>query len=131
MKRVYVQGDAPFRASRKTFRWYVRTPTGAMAPFSAFASTRGRRRPQHGESLQRLSASIKVQGQAPPDGSSGDAMDGMEELRELPRDFLAWSGLSYQERQSSGQAPYLYAISLVVVFLCLAALYESWSIPCR
>ncbi|HEV7606425.1 MAG TPA: efflux RND transporter permease subunit, partial [Steroidobacteraceae bacterium] len=130
VKRVYVQGDAQFRSRPEDLGdWYVRTATGTMAPFSAFASTSWRQAPVTVGRFNGLSA-YEIQGATAPGRSTGDAMDRMEELaRDIPGTSIAWSGLSFQERLSSGQAPYLYAISLLVVFLCLAALYESWSIP--
>jgi multidrug efflux pump len=130
VKRVYIQGDAPFRAEPEDLsQWYVRAADGQMAPFSSFASVSWSQAPA---SLLRFSGipAFELQGQAAPGRSSGEAMQRIEELaRELPGTSVAWSGLSYQERLSSGQAPLLYALSLLVVFLCLAALYESWSIP--
>jgi multidrug efflux pump len=131
VKRVMLQGDAPFRSSPEDLsEWFVRSSNGEMIPFSAFASTRWTTGPQQ---LQRYNGvpAINVQGQAPPSGSSGAAMQAMEELvAMLPRGLQpAWTGLSYQEREATGQAPFLYAISVVVIFLCLAALYESWSVP--
>jgi multidrug efflux pump len=130
VKRVYVMGDAPFRAAPDDLnQWYVRTNTGTMAPFSSFARTSWSQAPT---TLARFNgiSSFELQGQAAPGRSSGEAMNRMEALAaQLPGVSVQWSGLSYQERLSSGQAPYLYAISLLVVFLCLAALYESWSIP--
>jgi multidrug efflux pump len=100
-----------------------------MAPFSSFASTSWGRAPS---SLGRFNGvpSYEFQGQAAEGHSSGEAMDRMAALAaKEPGVGVDWSGLSYQERLSGGQAPYLYALSLLVVFLCLAALYESWSIP--
>ena len=100
-----------------------------MAPFSAFASTSWKQAPV---SVGRYNGfpAYEIQGATAAGRSTGDAMDRMEELAaKIPDVSIAWSGLSYQERLSSGQAPYLYAISLLVVFLCLAGLYESWSIP--
>jgi len=130
VKRVYVQGDAPFRSRPEDLgEWYVRTASGTMAPFSAFASTSWKQAPVTVGRFNGLSA-YEIQGATAPGRSTGDAMDRMTELaRDIPGTSIAWSGLSFQERLSSGQAPYLYAISLLVVFLCLAALYESWSIP--
>jgi multidrug efflux pump len=130
VKRVYVQGDAPFRSRPEDLgEWYVRTGSGAMAPFSAFASTSWKQSPVNVGRYNGLSA-YEIQGATASGRSTGDAMDRMEQLaRDIPGTSIEWSGLSYQERLSSGQAPYLYAISLLVVFLCLAALYESWSIP--
>lgn len=130
VKRVYVQGDAPYRSRPEDLAaWYVRTADGSMAPFSAFATTAWRTAPT---GLNRFNGwtSYEIQGSAAPGRSTGEAMQRMEELAaRYPGVAVDWSGLSYQERQSSGQAPFLYAISLVVVFLCLAGLYESWSIP--
>jgi multidrug efflux pump len=130
IKRVYVEGDAPYRnAPRDLSEWYVRSSDGRMAPFSAFATTSWLKQPA---TLSRFSGvpSLEIQGQAAPGTSSGDAMREMERLAaQIPGTSVAWSGLSYQERLSSGQAPLLYGLSLLVVFLCLAALYDSWSIP--
>ena len=130
VKRVYVEGDAPYRASPGDLSdWYVRSSNGQMAPFSAFSSIGWSSAPP---SLSRFSgvSSYEIDGQAAPGKSSGQAMDEMTKLAaQIPGTSVAWSGLSYQERLSSGQAPILYGLSLLVVFLCLAALYESWSIP--
>ncbi|HEX8447733.1 MAG TPA: efflux RND transporter permease subunit, partial [Sphingomonas sp.] len=130
VKRVYVQGDAPYRSRPEDLdSWFVRTDSGQMAPFSAFATTAWGQAPA---TLTRFSGlpSYEIQGQAAPGNSSGDAMNRMMELAsKLPGTSVAWSGLSFQEQLSGGQAPLLYGLSLLVVFLCLAALYESWSIP--
>ncbi|MBB5712255.1 efflux RND transporter permease subunit [Sphingomonas xinjiangensis] len=130
VKRVYVQGDAPYRAEPTDLGlWFVRTNSGQMAPFTSFASTGWSVTPT---TLSRFNGvpSYQVQGQAAPGASSGEAMDRIAALaRQIPGLSVAWSGLSYEERLSSGQAPLLYGLSLLVVFLCLAALYESWSIP--
>ncbi|WP_414900870.1 efflux RND transporter permease subunit [Sphingomonas flavalba] len=130
VKRVYVQGDAPFRSRPEDLgAWFVRASSGEMAPFSAFASTHWEQTPN---TLGRFNgvASYEIEGDAAAGSSSGDAMKRMAELvAEMPGVALAWTGLSYQEQLSGGQAPYLYALSLLVIFLCLAALYESWSIP--
>jgi hydrophobe/amphiphile efflux-1 (HAE1) family protein len=131
VKRVFVQDDAPFRRLPSDLeRVYVRNGSGAMTPFSAFASghwTYGS--PQ----LQRYNAfpSINIWGEAPQGKSSGEAMQAMEEIAaKLPRGVgFDWSGISYQERMAGSQAPILYAFSILVIFLCLAALYESWPIP--
>jgi multidrug efflux pump len=130
VKRVYVQGDAPYRSRPEDLGdWYVRTSTGAMAPFSSFASTSWSRSPAVVSRFNGWS-SYEIQGAAAPGHSTGEAMARIEALAaEIPGTSVDWAGLSYQERKSSGQAPYLYAISVIVVFLCLAALYESWSIP--
>ena len=130
VKRVYVQGDAPFRGRPEDLAdWYVRTSSGSMAPFSAFAVTSWARAPVTVSRFNGLSA-YEIEGSAAPGRSTGEAMARMQELAEsLTGTSIAWSGLSYQEQRSSGQAPFLYAVSILVVFLCLAALYESWSIP--
>jgi multidrug efflux pump len=130
VKRVYVQGDAPYRSRPEDLGdWFVRSANGGMAPFSAFATTTWGQAPS---TLSRFNGvpAYEFQGQAAEGQSSGGAMDRMAALAaKEPGVSVDWSGLSYQERLSGGQAPYLYAISLLVVFLCLAALYESWSIP--
>jgi multidrug efflux pump len=130
VKRVFVQGDAPYRSKPEDLsQWQVRAANGQMVPFSSFAKITWSTAPT---SLSRFSgiSSYEIQGQAAPGESSGSAMNEMEKLAaQIPGTAVAWSGLSYQERLSSGQAPYLYALSLLVVFLCLAALYESWTIP--
>ena len=130
VKRVYVQGDAPFRARPEDLgQWFVRGTGGQMAPFSAFSTMSWASTPSSTSRFNGLQA-YEISGAAAPGVSSGTAMDVMEQLAaEIPGTSVAWSGASYQERLSSGQAPVLYALSLVVVFLCLAALYESWSIP--
>ncbi|MFN3818072.1 multidrug efflux RND transporter permease subunit [Blastomonas sp.] len=130
VKRVFVQGDAPYRATPDDLNnWFVRGSDGQMAPFSAFSQTRWSTTPT---TLSRFQGypSFQFEGQAVPGQSSGAAMDRIEELaQQIPGVSVAWSGLSFQERLSSGQAPLLYGLSLLVVFLCLAALYESWSVP--
>ncbi|MCW6529597.1 efflux RND transporter permease subunit [Sphingomonas lycopersici] len=130
VKRVYVQGDAQFRAKPDDLdQWYVRGSNGQMAPFSSFATTGWSQAPT---TLSRFNGiqSFEFQGQGARGVSSGDAMNRIAELAaQIPGTSIAWAGVSYQERLSSGQAPLLYGLSLVVVFLCLAALYESWSIP--
>ncbi|HEU4499249.1 MAG TPA: efflux RND transporter permease subunit, partial [Sphingomicrobium sp.] len=128
--RVFVQGDAPFRAKPEDIdQWSVRNDQGEMVPFSSFAQTGWSVAPV---SLSRFMGvqSYEFQGQPAPGKSTGDAMSKIEELAsQISGVGVAWSGQSYEERLSSGQAPLLYAISLLVVFLCLAALYESWSVP--
>jgi len=130
VKRVYVQGDAQFRSRPEDLAdWYVRTGNGGMAPFSAFATTSWDTSPA---TLSRYNgwSSYEIQGASAAGHSTGEAMEHIAQLAaKIPGTSIDWSGLSYQERQSSGQAPLLYAISILVVFLCLAALYESWSIP--
>jgi len=130
VKRVYVQGDAPYRQAPENLGdWFVRSSSGEMAPFSSFASTSWATAPTTMSRFQGI-PSFEFQGQPAAGKSSGDAMKRMEELAsQIPGTSVAWAGLSYQERLAGGQAPLLYAISLIVVFLCLAALYESWSIP--
>jgi multidrug efflux pump len=130
VKRVYVQGDAPYRADPSSLgQWYIRSSSGEMAPFSSFADAGWDTAPSSLTRFQGVPAA-EFQGQPAPGVSSGEAMDEMERLAsQIPGTSVAWAGQSYQERLSSGQAPLLYAISLLVVFLCLAALYESWSIP--
>ncbi|WP_420299395.1 multidrug efflux RND transporter permease AcrD [Edwardsiella tarda] len=131
VKKVYVQGEAAYRMLPSDIdKWYVRNAQGAMVPFSTFASTDWR---YGSPRLERYNgaAAVEIVGEAAPGISTGHAMDIMEQLvSELPSGFgLEWTGMSYQERLSGAQAPALYALSLLVVFLCLAALYESWSIP--
>jgi len=130
VKRVYVQGDAPYRSSPEDIaKWYVRGSNGQMVPFSSFATISWSNAPT---SLSRFNgiSSYEISGQSAPGKSSGDAMKRIEEMAaKIPGTSIEWSGASYQERLSSGQAPILYGLSLLVVFLCLAALYESWTIP--
>ena len=130
VKRVYVQGDAPYRSRPEDLaNWMVRNAAGEMSPFSSFAKITWGTAPS---TLTRFNgqSSYELQGQAAEGRSSGEAMNRMLEFAgQLDGVSTAWAGLSYQERISGGQAPILYAISLLVVFLCLAALYESWSIP--
>ena len=130
VKRVYVQGDAPYRARPEDLsQWYVRSRTGEMAPFSSFAQIGWATTPATTSRFGGVPA-FSFSGQAVPGTSSGQAMDEMEALAaKIPGTSVAWSGTSYEERLSSGRAPLLYSISLLVVFLCLAALFESWSIP--
>ncbi len=131
VKRVFMQGDAPYRMAPDDLdRWYVRTSSGSMAPFSSFSRTRWTYGPSRLENYNGR-PSMEIQGQPAPGFSSGAAMDEMETLaKRLPSGVgFEWTGLSYQERLSGAQAPMLYALSLLVVFLCLAALYESWTIP--
>ena len=130
VKRVYVQGDAPYRAEPQNLgEWFVRGSNGTMTPFSSFATISWATAPTTVSRFQGIS-SFEFQGQPAPGKSSGDAMKRMEELAaQIPGTSIAWAGLSYQERLAGGQAPLLYGVSLLIVFLCLAALYESWSIP--
>ena len=132
IKEVYIQGDNEFRSKPTDLnKWFVRSSDGtSMTPFSAFATTRWSYGP---ESLSRYNGttSFEIQGENTDGFSSGAAMAKMEALADqLPAGSTwAWSGLSLQEKLASGQALSLYAISILVVFLCLAALYESWSVP--
>ncbi|HEJ7116996.1 TPA: efflux RND transporter permease subunit, partial [Serratia marcescens] len=131
VKKVYVQAAAPFRMLPDDInKWYVRNSAGGMVPFSAFATSHW----EYGSPrLERYngSSALEIVGEAANGVSTGTAMAEMEKLvSQLPTGFgLEWTAMSYQERLSGSQAPALYAISLLVVFLCLAALYESWSIP--
>ncbi len=131
VKKVYLQGDAPSRMLPEDLhKWHVRNGSGDMVPFSAFASahwTYGSPR------LERYngSSSVEIMGQGASGVSTGDAMAAVEEIAaKLPPGIgIEWTGVSYEEQQTGAQAPALYAISLLVVFLSLAALYESWSVP--
>jgi multidrug efflux pump len=131
VKKVYVMSEAKYRMLPEDIgNWYVRGSDGQMVPFSAFSSSRW----EYGSPrLERYNGlpSMEILGQAAPGKSTGEAMAMMEQLAsKLPSGIgYDWTGMSYQERLSGNQAPALYAISLIVVFLCLAALYESWSIP--
>ena len=131
VKKVYLQADAPFRMAPEDIgRWYVRNSEGEMVPFSAFATAHWAQGSPRLERYNGMSA-VEIMGQPATGYSSGDAMAAVERIAaQLPAGIgYEWTGLSYQERLSGSQAPALYAISLLVVFLCLAALYESWSIP--
>ncbi|MGL4204815.1 MAG: efflux RND transporter permease subunit, partial [Aeromonadaceae bacterium] len=131
VKKVYLQADSAFRMNPEDLNlWYVRNSAGKMVPFSSFASTEwGYGSPR----LERYNGvpAMEIVGEAAPGKSTGEAMAAIEEIvKTLPEGIgIEWTGLSYQERQAGSQAPALYAISLLVVFLSLAALYESWSIP--
>jgi multidrug efflux pump len=131
VKKVYIQGQADARMSPQDLnKWYVRNGNDEMVPFSAFASGTWTYGPPK---LSRYNGveSMEILGSPAPGYSSGDAMAEVERLAEqLPKGIgYAWTGLSYEERMAGSQAPALYALSLLMVFLCLAALYESWSIP--
>ncbi|WP_186127570.1 efflux RND transporter permease subunit [Burkholderia gladioli] len=131
VKRVYVQSDAGFRMHPGDLdHWYVRGSGGEMVPFSSFAAGRWSFGATRLERYNGMSA-LEIQGEAAPGVSSGDAMREIDRLvASLPTGFRhEWTGLSFEERLSGNQATALYAISVLVVFLCLAALYESWSIP--
>lgn len=131
VKKVYVQGEAKYRMLPEDVKnWYVRNNENEMVPFSAFTSGRwiyGSPR------LERYNGvpSVNILGQGSPGVSSGDAMLAAEEIAaKLPAGIgYQWTGMSLQERESGSQAPMLYALSILIVFLCLAALYESWSVP--
>jgi len=131
VKRVYLQSDAQFRMLPEDInKWYVRNKDGEMVPFSAFSTARW----QYGSPrLERYNGipSVEIMGQAAPGISTGEAMDEMEKMvAQLPPGIgYEWTGLSYEEKKAGAQAPALYAISLLVVFLSVAALYESWTIP--
>jgi HAE1 family hydrophobic/amphiphilic exporter-1 len=131
VKRVYIQGDAPSRMLPQDIaQWSVRNRDGQMVRFSAFATTSwGNGSPQ----LMRYNGSpaLEMQANTPPGASSGDAMAAVERIMATmpPGIGFEWTGASLQERQSGSQAPMLYAVSILFVFLCLAALYESWSVP--
>jgi multidrug efflux pump len=130
-KRVFLQGDAPSRMLPQDIgKWFVRNVKGDMVPFSAFATGHWAYASPRLERYNGL-PSIEIQGSAAPGRSSGEALAAMEKLvAQLPPGIgFEWTGLSDQEHSSGSQAPALYAVSLLFVFLCLAALYESWSIP--
>ncbi|MCP3161562.1 efflux RND transporter permease subunit [Myxococcus qinghaiensis] len=131
VKRVFVQSDAPFRMVPEDFnRWSVRNLKGEMVPFTAFASSRWGSGSPRLERFNGVSA-MEINGEAAPGVSSGVAMAEVERLvSQLPPGFgLEWAGQSYQERAAGAQTPLLYTLSLLLVFLCLAAMYESWTIP--
>ncbi|QCC85874.1 efflux RND transporter permease subunit [Desulfovibrio desulfuricans] len=131
VKKVYVQGLAEHRMTPEDMnKWYFRNGRGEMVPFSAFATCQWEYAPT---SLNRYNGlpSLEILGSPAPGKSTGQAMVEMEKMMDqLPAGMgHSWTGISFQERQSGAQAPLLYALSLLVVFLCLAALYESWSVP--
>ncbi|MEN6407340.1 MAG: efflux RND transporter permease subunit [Thermoguttaceae bacterium] len=131
VKRVYVQSDAPFRMLPEDLKkLYVRNSTGKMVPYSAIASNRWS---NNSPRLERFNGfpSLNIWGEPAPGRSSGEAMQAMEDIvSKLPKGVgYDWTGLSYQERMSTAQGPVLYAFSILVIFLCVAALYESWTIP--
>jgi multidrug efflux pump len=131
VKRVYVQGDPGSRMQPEDLnRWYVRNQQGGMVPFSAIGHGEWTYGPQKLTRFNGVPA-FQIQGAQAPGHSSGEAMKAMEEIvAKLPAGVgLEWNGLSYEEKKSGSQAPLLYALSLAIVFLCLAALYESWTIP--
>ena len=131
MKKVFVQGDAPFRMLPEDVnRWYVRNAQGGMVPFSAFSTAQWA---LGSPKLERFngSPSVSILGEPAPGHSSGEAMREIEQMaKALPPGIgIEWAGLSYEERLSGSKSTALYTIALVMVFLCLAALYESWAIP--
>ncbi|MFB2650059.1 efflux RND transporter permease subunit [Shewanella mangrovisoli] len=131
VKKVYVQGDAQYRMQPEDLdTWYVRNNKGDMVPFSAFATGAWEYGSPRLERFNGLPA-MNIQGATAPGFSTGAAMNIMEDMvKQLPPGFgIEWNGLSYEERLSGNQAPALYALSILVVFLVLAALYESWSVP--
>jgi len=131
VKRVYLRADAPFRMTPQDFLlWSVRNRSGSMVPFSAFATSHW----EYGSPrLERYNGvpAMEINGQGAPGVSTGEAMAEVERLvAGLPEGYgIEWTALSYQEREAGAQTPLLYALSLLIVFLCLAALYESWTIP--
>ena len=131
VKRVFIQGDSSARMQPQDLdQWFVRNAAGQMVPFTAFSSANwSTGSPQ----LQRYNGapSLEMLGTPPPGRSTGDALNAMESAAAKLQKGIGyeWTGLSYEEKKSGAQAPMLYAISLGIVFLCLAALYESWSIP--
>jgi multidrug efflux pump len=131
VKKVYVQSDAPYRMQPEDLKlWYVRNSGGEMVPFTTFSSGHWSYGSPRLERFNGNSA-VEIVGEAAPGKSSGDAMRLIGELvAQLPAGIgYEWTGASFQEQQAGAQAPALYAISILVVFLCLAALYESWSVP--
>ena len=131
VKKVYIQGAAGSRISPQDFdKWYVRNSDGDMVSFASFATGKWIYGSPKLERYNGISA-VEIMGEPAPGYSSGDAMAAVEEIAaKLPSGIhVSWTGISYEERLSGSQAPALYALSLLIVFLCLAALYESWSIP--
>jgi multidrug efflux pump len=131
VKKVYLQADARFRSRPEDVnRWYVRNNKGSMSPFAAFSSAKWT---TGSPKLERYNGvpSVEILGEPAPGSSTGASMKIIEDMaRKLPPGIgFEWTGLSYEERLSGSQGPSLYAISMAVVFLCLAALYESWTIP--
>jgi multidrug efflux pump len=131
VKRVYMQADAPFRMRPEDIGdLYVRGASGTMAPFTSFSNLSWHEGPMQ---LTRYNGqpSMEILGQPAPGVASGAALKAMADMQAKlpPGTRLDWTGLSYEEQLSGGQAPALYGLSLLIVFLCLAALYESWSVP--
>lgn len=131
IKRVYLQADAPYRMMPEDLNdWYVRNNNGEMVPFDAFSTASW----IYGSpKLERFNgtASVNIQGGVAEGVSTGEGMDAIEEIvAKLPEGFgVEWYGISYEERAAGSQAPMLYMMSVLIVFLCLAALYESWAVP--
>jgi len=131
VKRVYLQADAPFRMTPEDLNlWSVRSDAGRMVPFAAFATSHWEYGSPRLERYNGMPA-MEINGEAAPGTSTGTAMREVERLAaQLPTGFgVEWTAVSFQERQAGAQTPLLYALSLLIVFLCLAALYESWTIP--
>lgn len=131
VKKVYMQADAPYRMNPEDLdKWYVRNNKGEMVPFATFSTARWTYGSPKLERFNGIS-SVNIQGSTAEGVSTGDAMVEIEKmLEQLPPGFdIEWSGLSYEERLAGSQAPMLYGMSILVIFLCLAALYESWSVP--
>jgi multidrug efflux pump len=131
VKHVIIQADAPFRMVPEDFgRWYVRNADGHMVSTASFATSHWEYGSPRLERFNGASA-MEINGQAAPGVSSGEAMKEIQKLvAQLPKGYsIDWTGQSYQERAAGAQTPLLYSLSVIVVFLCLAALYESWSIP--
>jgi len=131
VKRVYIMGDTPYRMLPQDIgQWAVRNKNGEMVRFSTFATTSWTSGPPQ---LMRYNGNpaLELQADTAPGASSGDAMDAIESImKQMPEGItMEWTGASLQERRSGSQAPLLYAVSILFVFLCLAALYESWSVP--
>jgi len=130
-KKVYMQSDAPFRMQPQDLkRWYVKNSDGEMVPFSSFSHAYWTYASPRLERYAGMPA-VEIMGQPAPGLSSGDAMKAMEDIAAKLPDGIgySWTGLSYQERLAGSQSLSLYALSMLIVFLCLAALYESWSVP--
>ncbi|CAM3198768.1 efflux RND transporter permease subunit [Janthinobacterium lividum] len=131
VKKVFIQGDASSRMLPEDLnKWFVRNTAGQMVPFSAFATGKWIYASPRLERYNGL-PSVEILGTPAPGQSTGAAMNAMEEMvAKLPPGIgFSWTGVSLEERESGSQTPQLYALSLLIVFLCLAALYESWSIP--
>lgn len=131
VKKVFIQGEANSRMLPEDLnKWFVRNAAGEMVPFSAFATGKWIYASPRLERYEGL-PSVEILGTPAPGQSTGAAMNAMEEMvAKLPPGIgMSWTGVSLEERESGSQTPQLYALSLLIVFLCLAALYESWSIP--